>query len=95
MFQDTAAAAIFLAAKVEEFRVKLDYVLRVTWAVRHGKDPARYVLKPTDPVSHVPSCSVCEYMLVKFDMKVSPSRDECLCCFDIRPLILLCRLSMC
>lgn len=34
--QDAAAAAIFLAAKVEEFRVHINSVLIVTHQVRHG-----------------------------------------------------------
>lgn len=50
ILQDAAAAAIFLASKVEECRTKLDYVLRVTWAIRYNKDPAKFVLKPTDKV---------------------------------------------
>lgn len=36
--QDTAAAAIFLASKVEEFRVHIKDVMMVTYKIRHKNE---------------------------------------------------------
>lgn len=47
IMQDAAAAAIFLAAKVEEFRVHINSVLQVTYQVRHGSS------RKLDPQSQV------------------------------------------
>lgn len=44
--QDAAAASIFLASKVEEHRLKLDYVLKATHAVRFRKEYSKVRLQP-------------------------------------------------
>lgn len=60
--QDTAAAAIFLASKVEEFRVHIKDVMMVTYRVRHKNE--RPLVENSD-VSIDTSTLFCRYSYVR------------------------------
>ena len=81
--QDTAAAAIFLASKVEEFRVHIKDVMMVTYRVRHKNE--RPLVENSDVSIHT---LFCRYPYVREVTHIhSHACGRLLRCFDFRYFI--------